>query len=130
MAGADVQNRVIYQQAVQSSRLQPLRGSILHVRPPTLRATRLRGDPNHAETHLNRAVIWLLQGKWEQGWPEYEWRWRTKTFARHALLSDGAKLAADQRQEIRGRVRAADFDVVQNPRDVLGWRAAQRVLSS
>lgn len=52
------------------------------------------------------------------------------SFARHALLGDGAKLSVDHRQEIRGRARAAGFDVVQNPCDVLGWRAAQRVLSS
>jgi tetratricopeptide (TPR) repeat protein len=30
------------------------------------------------ETHFNRARLRLLQGDWAQGWPEYEWRWKTK----------------------------------------------------
>lgn len=29
-----------------------------------------------AEAHRNRALYWLLMGNYEQGWPEYEWRWR------------------------------------------------------
>jgi hypothetical protein len=29
---------------------------------------------------MNRAVIWLLHGDYERGWPEYEWRWRGKPF--------------------------------------------------
>ena len=39
-------------------------------------------DANHAETHFNRALLWLLQGKWDKGFQEYEWRWRTKDFRR------------------------------------------------
>jgi tetratricopeptide (TPR) repeat protein len=23
-----------------------------------------------------RAILWLLRGNWEQGWPEYEWNWK------------------------------------------------------
>ncbi|HYV34969.1 MAG TPA: tetratricopeptide repeat protein [Gemmataceae bacterium] len=56
----------------------------------------LRLNPHHADAHLNRAVILLLQGQWEKGWVEYEWRWRTKTFAAHALPQprwDGSELA-------------------------------------
>ena len=33
-------------------------------------------DPNYAEAHTNRALISLLQGDFEQGWKEYEWRWK------------------------------------------------------
>ena len=40
----------------------------------------LRQDAGHAETHLNRALLWLLQGNWAAGLPEYEWRWQTRTF--------------------------------------------------
>ena len=29
----------------------------------------------------NLGMLWLLQGDFERGWPEYEWRWRTKDFA-------------------------------------------------
>ena len=34
--------------------------------------------PDYAEAHSNRALTWLLAGDFKQGWPEYEWRWRTK----------------------------------------------------
>jgi tetratricopeptide (TPR) repeat protein len=56
----------------------------------------LRLDPGHAETHLNRAMLWLLQGNWTAGWPEYEWRWQTKTFTRPTFRQphwDGSPLA-------------------------------------
>ncbi len=33
-------------------------------------------DPNYAEAHTNRALISLLQGSFEEGWQEYEWRWK------------------------------------------------------
>jgi tetratricopeptide (TPR) repeat protein len=32
--------------------------------------------PDYADAHRNRALLWLLLGDFEQGWPEYEWRWR------------------------------------------------------
>jgi tetratricopeptide (TPR) repeat protein len=35
----------------------------------------LRLNPDSAEAHWNRACIWLSQGDFERGWPEYEWRW-------------------------------------------------------
>ncbi|MEJ2646757.1 MAG: tetratricopeptide repeat protein, partial [Gammaproteobacteria bacterium] len=33
-------------------------------------------DPRAAEPHWDRALLWLLQGDFEHGWPEYEWRWQ------------------------------------------------------
>jgi ADP-heptose:LPS heptosyltransferase len=33
-------------------------------------------DPNYAEAHTNRALLSLLQGSFEEGWQEYEWRWK------------------------------------------------------
>jgi tetratricopeptide (TPR) repeat protein len=33
-------------------------------------------DAGYAEAHTNRALISLLQGCFEQGWLEYEWRWK------------------------------------------------------
>jgi Flp pilus assembly protein TadD len=36
----------------------------------------LEVEPDLADSHLNRATLWLLQGRFELGWPEYEWRWR------------------------------------------------------
>lgn len=37
--------------------------------------------PDNAETHVNRSCLRLLLGDFEQGWPEFEWRWRTRDFA-------------------------------------------------
>jgi Tfp pilus assembly protein PilF len=42
------------------------------------RAIALR--PDYAEAHMNRAMAWLLTGDYQRGWPEYEWRWRSKSF--------------------------------------------------
>jgi len=36
----------------------------------------LRINPRSAEAHRNRAIVWLLTGDWERGWPEFEWRWQ------------------------------------------------------
>ncbi|HZU37865.1 MAG TPA: tetratricopeptide repeat-containing glycosyltransferase family protein, partial [Gemmataceae bacterium] len=38
----------------------------------------LRHKPDAADTHKNLALAWLLTGNFEQGWPEYEWRWKTR----------------------------------------------------
>jgi tetratricopeptide (TPR) repeat protein len=38
------------------------------------RALDLRCD--YADAHYNCSLVWLLQGNFAQGWPEYEWRWR------------------------------------------------------
>ena len=32
--------------------------------------------PDYADAHWNRAIAWLIQGDFERGWPEFEWRWR------------------------------------------------------
>jgi tetratricopeptide (TPR) repeat protein len=52
--------------------------------------------PDHGETHLNRALLWLLLGDWAKGWPEFEWRWHTKGFPRYTFRQprwDGSPLA-------------------------------------
>ncbi len=36
-------------------------------------------DPECTITHWNRSLAWLQMGDFQQGWPEYEWRWRRKT---------------------------------------------------
>ncbi len=48
-------------------------------------AEALRLKPDYAEAHCNRALAWLLQGDFEKGWPEYEWRWRTRDFKPRAF---------------------------------------------
>jgi tetratricopeptide (TPR) repeat protein len=35
-------------------------------------------EPENADFHLNRALCWLLLGRFDLGWPEYEWRFKAK----------------------------------------------------
>lgn len=52
--------------------------------------------PDEALVHFNRAVVWLLQGNFADGWPEYEWRWRWKDFVTRPFpkpIWDGGPLA-------------------------------------
>lgn len=35
-----------------------------------------------ASFHLSRAMAWLRDGRFEEGWPELEWRWKTKDYQR------------------------------------------------
>ena len=37
-------------------------------------------DPSFASAHWNLALNLLLQGRYEEGWQEYEWRWRKPDF--------------------------------------------------
>ncbi len=37
----------------------------------------LQIQPNHAEAHKNLGITLLLAGRYAEGWPEYEWRWKT-----------------------------------------------------
>lgn len=39
--------------------------------------------PDYAEAHWNGALSYLALGNFEQGWPEYEWRWRCREFRKH-----------------------------------------------
>lgn len=36
----------------------------------------LAHEPDSPEAHKNRAIVRLLQGRYREGWPEYEWRWK------------------------------------------------------
>ncbi len=38
-------------------------------------------DAECAEPHHNRSLVLLLTGRFEQGWEEYEWRWRHDGFS-------------------------------------------------
>jgi Flp pilus assembly protein TadD len=52
--------------------------------------------PDYAEAHANRALGLLLEGRWTEGWAEYEWRWQLPTAPRRAFpppLWDGSALA-------------------------------------
>lgn len=43
-------------------------------------------DPEDADTRRNRALAWLLTGRLADGFAEYEWRWKARSFA--PLLRD------------------------------------------
>jgi tetratricopeptide (TPR) repeat protein len=49
-------------------------------------------DPDLPEIYSNRAIILLTLGNYEQGWKEYEWRWR----ANLKILAPPRKLAEPQ----------------------------------
>ena len=34
-------------------------------------------NPDFADAHFNQAIIFLLQGRLEEGWEKYEWRWNS-----------------------------------------------------
>ena len=36
--------------------------------------------PEHAEAHWNKSLLLLLNGDYQQGWREYEWRWKKRNF--------------------------------------------------
>ncbi|MDM8535860.1 tetratricopeptide repeat-containing glycosyltransferase family protein [Desulfobacterales bacterium HSG17] len=36
-------------------------------------------SPEFEAARWNRAILWLLKGNFQQGWPEYEWRWKRPT---------------------------------------------------
>src|SRR5471030_2343029 len=36
-------------------------------------------DPDYAQAHWNRSLVYLRRGDYERGWREYEWRWKTTT---------------------------------------------------
>jgi tetratricopeptide (TPR) repeat protein len=33
-------------------------------------------DPDYAPSHVARAMLWLLKGRFAVGWQEYQWRWK------------------------------------------------------
>jgi len=56
--------------------------------------------PDMVNAHWNRALIWLSEGNFQDGWSAYEWRWRRPTTQSRAF----AHGAAWQGQDIKGKV--------------------------
>ena len=56
---------------------------------------------DNADYHKNLGMALLAAGKFDEGWPEYEWRWKTKQFAQVPM--DFAK-AQWKGEEAKGRV--------------------------
>jgi tetratricopeptide (TPR) repeat protein len=56
----------------------------------------LRHNPNLVEAHWGLSLTWLTLGNLEQGWVEYEWRWRREGAPRRTFPQphwDGSPLA-------------------------------------
>ncbi|HUY90883.1 MAG TPA: FkbM family methyltransferase [Pirellulales bacterium] len=56
----------------------------------------LKLSPDGVDAHWNRSLVWLLEGNFAQGWPEYDWRWKLKSFSTRATnrpFWDGSLLA-------------------------------------
>jgi len=56
-------------------------------------------DPNIVGARWNRALIWLSMGNYQDGWAEYEWRWRRPTTQNRAF----AHGKAWQGEDIKGK---------------------------
>jgi len=56
-------------------------------------------SPDLVGAHWNRALIWLSKGDFQDGWPEYEWRWRRPTTQKRAF----AHGAPWQGENIKGK---------------------------
>jgi tetratricopeptide (TPR) repeat protein len=55
----------------------------------------LQAEVDYPSAHWNRAATWLLQGDFERGWPEYEWRWKQPEFGQRQFARpawDGSSL--------------------------------------
>jgi len=55
----------------------------------------LRLKPSFEEPRWNRSLLWLLQGDFAKGWPEYEYRWTQPSIPRRCFaqpLWDGSPL--------------------------------------
>jgi tetratricopeptide (TPR) repeat protein len=56
----------------------------------------IRIAPQSVDAHTHLAMTWLLMGDFKRGWPEYEWRWRTRQASMPPLPQpawDGSPLA-------------------------------------
>src|SRR5215471_1548035 len=56
--------------------------------------------PDYAEGYMNRAHCRLLVGRYEEGWNDYEWRWRTKDFG---SKQPDLKVPSWQGEDLSGR---------------------------
>lgn len=49
----------------------------------------VRLDPEYGDAHLNLALALLLAGEFEEGWREYEWRWKCDAARKVNVLRGG-----------------------------------------
>jgi tetratricopeptide (TPR) repeat protein len=63
-------------------------------------------QPNYADAHFGLGLSLLGLGQWEEGWREYEWRWRTVNFSH----PDYAQNHAWDGGELNGRAVVLYFE--------------------
>lgn len=54
-------------------------------------------SPDLVSAHWNRALIWLSKGNFQDGWAEYEWRWRRPTTQNRAFAHGTAWQGEDSK---------------------------------
>jgi tetratricopeptide (TPR) repeat protein len=64
-----------------------LQGQMRHAEALTAFDAAAAIAPDAAVVHLNRAMLLLLLGRWDEGWEEYEWRWKLPRRLRPAALA-------------------------------------------
>ncbi len=80
-------------------------------------------DPECAEAHHNRSLVLLLRAQFEQGWDEYEWRWRLRRSSHVARRSShGSRVTSDVRNTpLRGFWQQWWNGSVEGPVKLLVW---------
>ena len=65
-------------------------------------------EPEHESAQFALGVCWLALGQWQQGWPQYEWRWRYATVNR----SRPPRIAPpwDEHSSLQGKRLLLDYE--------------------
>lgn len=56
----------------------------------------LQYDPDNAYAHFNMSLVYLLSGKFKEGWKEFDWRWKIENFRQRSFIQpqwDGSDIA-------------------------------------
>ena len=57
-------------------------------------------DPTYPEAHWNKAVQLLLFGEFEEGWPLFEWRWKTKQHLETELITSKPQWSGEANKRV------------------------------
>ena len=57
-------------------------------------------DPTYPEAHWNKALQLLLFGEFEEGWPLFEWRWKTKQHIGTELITSKPQWSGEANKRV------------------------------